>query len=77
MQESLQTDELFDVYYDVYETLFERIRELRDAQHDLATLKTMRDHVIRAVAAMENIEPDCIYQELEGVRHIEAGSETK
>ena len=77
MQEFSQTDEQFDIYFDVYETLFERIRELMDAQSDLATLKTMRDHVVRAVAAMENTTAESVYQEMEEVRRIEAGSETK
>ncbi len=77
MQESLPPDDIFDIYFDVYETLFGKIRELMDRQTDISTLKTMRDHVIRAVAAMESVTADSIYQEMEGVRRIEAGSETK
>ena len=69
MQDLSQPDERFDIYFDVYETLFGKIRELMDAQHDLATLKQMRDHVVLAVANIENVEPESVYQEMEDVRH--------
>ena len=77
MQKTLPPDDIFDIYFDVYETLFERIRELMNRQTDISTLKTMRDHVVQAVAAIASIEPESIYRELEGVRRIGAGSETQ
>ncbi len=68
MQESLPPDERFDIYYDVYETLFGTIRELMDKQNDLATLKMMQAHVVLAVAAMKNVEPEIVYKEMEEIR---------
>ncbi len=68
MQNFSTNDDLFDIYYDVYESLFDRIRELMDEQTDTETLKMMRGHVIQAVAAMENTTPESVYRELEGIR---------
>ncbi len=64
-----RNDELFDVQYDVCESLFERIRKRMDERNgDLASLKTIRDHVVQAVAAMENVEAESVYRELEEIR---------
>ncbi len=49
-------DEFFDVYYDISESLFDRIRSLMDQCYraeprtaaDLDALKTIRDHIVRA-----------------------------
>ncbi len=62
-------NDLFDVQYDVCESLFERICERMDERNgDLASLKTIRDHVVQAVAAMENVEAESVYRELEEIR---------
>ncbi len=78
-------DEFFDVYYDIGESLFDRIRSMMDRFYkakprtadDLTALKTIRDHVVRAVAAMESIRPESIYRDLEEIRtgEIEDDSE--
>ncbi len=68
-------DEFFDVYYDIGESLFDRIRSMMDRFYkakprtadDLTALKTIRDHVVRAVAAMESIRPESIYRDLEEI----------
>ena len=70
----MQNDELFDVFYDVNETLFDRIRELMDCQTDISALKSIREHVVRAVAAMEHVTPECIHREIEEVRTQEPGT---
>ncbi len=63
------SDELFDVQYDVCESLFERIRERMDChKDDLAVLKIIRDHVIQAVAKIENVDPASVYRDLEDIR---------
>ncbi len=69
-------DEFFDVYYDIGESLFDRIRSMMDRFYDakprtpddLAALKTIRDHVVRAVAAVENTEPEKVHRDLEEIR---------
>ncbi len=76
MPNSLQDNEFFDVYYDIGESLFERIRAAMDRHYDakprtpddLAALKTIRDHVVQAVGAMESIMPESIYRDLEEIR---------
>ncbi len=68
MQKISQPDEHFDIYYDVNETLFERIRELMDRQTDISALRAIRDHVVRAVAEMENITPERVYSDLTEIR---------
>ncbi len=74
MSEFLCPDELFDVQYDVCETLFDRIRDTIDSQKDdLAALKTIRDHVVHAVAAMANVTPESVYREREDVREDSGG----
>ncbi len=78
-------DEFFDVYYDIGESLFDRIRETMDRHYDaqprtpddLAALKTIRDHVVRAVAAMESITPESIYRDLEEIRTGEAEDDSE
>ncbi len=80
-------DEFFDVYYDIGESLFERIRSMMDRFYnaeprtpdDLAALKTIRDHVVRAVAAMESVTPESIYRDLEEIRtgEVEDDSELR
>ncbi len=71
MQKNQQTDEFFDVYYDVSETLFDRIRETMDRQTDIEALKMIRDCVVRGVAAIENTDAESIYRDLEDVREME------
>ncbi len=76
MQHSLQDHEFFDVYYDIFETLFDRIRSMMDRYYhaeprtpdDLAALKSIRDHVVQAVAAVEKTTPESIYRDLEAIR---------
>ncbi len=69
-------DEFFNVYYDIGESLFSRIRSMMDRLYraeprtadDLAALDTIRDHLIRAVAALENVSPESVYADLEAIR---------
>ncbi len=69
MQNSPQNDDLFDVQYDVYESLVERIRErMEGRKDDLAGLKMIRDQIVQAVAVIENVEPASVYHELEEIR---------
>ncbi len=68
MQKSQQTDEFYDVYYDVSETLFDRIRETMNRQTNLDDLKMIRDYVVRIVTLMENTDATSIYRDLEDVR---------
>lgn len=76
MQHSRQDDEFFDVYYDVGESLFNRIRSMMDQCYraeprtaaDLDALKTVRDHIVRAVAAMECVTPESVHRDLEAIR---------
>ncbi len=75
MQNFPQANDLFDVYYDVNETLFDRIRELmNERSDDLTALKTIRDHVVRTVAVIENVTPESIYSDLDDVRTIPTGA---
>ena len=68
-------DEFFDVYFDISESLFDRIRSMMDQCYhveprtaaDLDALKTIRDHLVQAVAAMESITPESIFRELEKI----------
>ncbi len=69
MQKPTQHNELYDVYYDVSVTLFDRIREYMDERgDDLAALKRVREHVVQTVAAMENVTPSSVYRDLADVR---------
>ncbi len=76
MPKSPHHDEFFDVYYDIGESLFDRLRETMDRHFnadprtpdDLAALKTIRDHVVQAVAAVEDIETETVYRDLEEIR---------
>ncbi len=68
MPKPSRNDELFDVNYDVCETLFDRIRELMDKQDDLVVLKAIREQVVQVVAAMEQVTPESVYRGLEDIR---------
>ncbi len=78
-------DEFFDVYYDIGESLFDRIRSMMDCFYsaeprtpdDLAALKTIRDHVVRAVAEMESIMPESVFRDLETIRGGEAEDDSE
>ncbi len=84
MPNSPQDNEFFDVYYDIGESLFERIRAAMDRFYnaeprtpdDLAALKTIREHVVNAVAEMESIMPESIYRDLEKIRGSEAENDS-
>ncbi len=66
--QNFPNDEFFDVYYDVSETLFDRIRETMNRQTNLDDLKMIRDYVVRIVTLMENTDAASIYRDLEDVR---------
>ncbi len=76
MPNSPQDNEFFDVYYDIGESLFDRIRSVMDRHYDaeprtpddLAALKTIRDHVVQAVAVIESIDSESVYRDLEEIR---------
>ncbi len=69
MQKSSRHNELYDVYYDVSETLFDRIRHLMDERSDdISALKRIREHVVQTVAALENVTPAGVYRDLDEVR---------
>ncbi len=69
MPKNQPNNDLYDVYYDVSVTLFDRICKLMDEQsEDMSALKMIRDHVVRAVAKMKNVTPASVYRELEDVR---------
>ncbi len=84
MPNSPQDNEFFDVYYDIGESLFDRIRSVMDRHYDaeprtpddLAALKTIREHVVNAVAEMESIMPESIYRDLEKIRGSEAENDS-
>ena len=85
MPHSSHQNEFFDVYYDISESLFDRIHELMDHHYNatprtsdgLTALKSIRNQVVQAVAAIENVKPESIYHQLEEVRSFrdESGPE--